>query len=65
MSERRSRIHTSYPLPKSRRRELLDVARPAANYQPDPVSEQDLRLMRLIEMYLHPHFTAAVTSVTR
>jgi len=49
MSERRARIHTEHELPKTRRCELLDVARSSAYYHPDPVSEADLALMRLID----------------
>lgn len=49
MSERRVQIHTEHPLPKTRRCELLDVARSTAYYQPKPVSERDLELMRLID----------------
>ena len=36
-------------LPKTRRCELLDVARSSAYYQPELVSAQDLALMRLID----------------
>ena len=49
MSERRAKIHTVHELPKTRRCELLDVARSTAYYRPDPVSEEDLALMRLID----------------
>ena len=49
MNERRARIHTNHALPKSRRCELLGVARSTAYYQPEPLCEQDLRLMRLID----------------
>ncbi len=49
MSERRTQIHTAHALPKTRRCELLDVARSSAYYRPEPVSEQDLTLMRLID----------------
>ena len=53
MSERRAQIHTAHALPKTRRCELLDVARSSAYYRPEPVSEDDLALMRLIdEIYL-------------
>ncbi len=49
MSERRERIHTAHKLPKTRRCELLDVARSTAYYRPTPVSDDDLRLMRVID----------------
>ncbi len=49
MSERREKIHTEHELPKTRRCELLGVARSSAYYHPEPVSEADLALMRLID----------------
>jgi len=49
MSERREQIHTEHGLTKTRRCELLDVARSTAYYRPEPVSEEDLVLMRLID----------------
>ena len=49
MSERRAQIHATHELPKTRRCELLDVARSSAYYRPEPVSEEDLELMRLID----------------
>ena len=49
MSERRAQIQVPHKLPKSRRGELLGVARSTAYYQPRTVSEEDLRLMRLID----------------
>lgn len=49
MSERRAKIHTAHELPKTRRCELLDVARSSAYYRPEPVSRADLALMRLID----------------
>ena len=49
MSERRAQIHTSDPLAKTRRCELLAVARSTAYYKPEPLCEQDLMLMRLID----------------
>ncbi len=49
MSERRAQIHTEHGLTKTRRCELLDVARSSAYYHPEPVSEADLALMRLID----------------
>jgi putative transposase len=53
MSERRAQIHTAHELPKTRRCELLDMARSSAYYRPEPVSEEDLALMRLLdEMHL-------------
>ena len=49
MSARRAQIHTEHGLAKTRRCELLDVARSSAYYHPEPVSEADLALMRLID----------------
>ena len=49
MSERRAHIHTTHQLSKSRRCELLGVARSTAYYRPESVSEEDLSLMRLID----------------
>ena len=49
MSERRAQIQVPHKLPKSRPCELLGVARSTAYYQPRTVSEEDLRLMRLID----------------
>jgi putative transposase len=49
MSERREKIHTEHELTKTRRCELLEVARSSAYYHPEPVSEADLALMRLID----------------
>lgn len=49
MSERRANIHTAHELSKTRRCELLDVARSTAYYCPKPVNEEDLALMRLID----------------
>ena len=49
MSERREQIQKAHPLPKTRRCELLDVARSTAYYRPTPVSDDELRLMRVID----------------
>jgi putative transposase len=49
MSERRATILTAHELPRTRRCELLDVARSSAYYRPEPVSQEDLVLMRLID----------------
>jgi putative transposase len=49
MSERRERIHMDHELPKTRRCELLDLARSSAYYRPRPFSDADLALMRLID----------------
>jgi len=49
MSERRGRIHAEHALSKTRRCELLEVARSTAYYRPEPVSEEDLALMRRID----------------
>ena len=53
MSERREQIQSEHALSKTRRCQLLGVARSSAYYRPQPVSEEDLMLMRLIdEIYL-------------
>lgn len=49
MSERREKIQTVHALPKTRRCTLLEVARSTAYYRPEPVSAEDLMLMRLID----------------
>ena len=49
MSERRGQIHTAHKLPKRRRCELLEVARSTAYYRPTPITDDDLRMMRLID----------------
>ena len=49
MSERRALIHEGHALPKMRRCELLAVARSTAYYRPEPLDEEDLALMRLID----------------
>ena len=49
MSERRTHIHAEHGLPKTRRCKLLDVAHSTAYYRPEPASEADLALMRLID----------------
>jgi putative transposase len=49
MSERRARIHAVHELPKTRRCELLNVARSTAYYRLEPVDEEELALMRLID----------------
>ena len=49
MSERREKIHAEHELAKTRRCALLEVARSTAYYSPEPVSEEDLALMRLID----------------
>jgi len=49
MSERRAQIQISHPLAKAQRCELLAVARSTAYYQSEPVSQEDLQLMRLID----------------
>ena len=49
MSERRVDIHLKHELPRTRRCELLEVARSTAYYRPAPVREGDLVLMRLID----------------
>ncbi len=49
MSERRAAIHHAHTLPKTRRCRLLAVPRSTAYYQDKPVSDDDLRVMRLID----------------
>ena len=49
MSERRVKIHTEHELPKTRRCELLGVARSSAYYRPKLIANEDLVLMRLID----------------
>ena len=49
MSERRAQIHAKHALPKTRRCELLEVARSTAYYRPEPVTQADLELMRRID----------------
>ena len=46
MSERRGQIHEQHALSKTRRCELLDVARSSAYYRREP-GEADLAVMRL------------------
>ena len=56
MSERRAAIQSAHRLSKTRRCELLGVARSSAYYPCRAVSEEELELMRLIdELHLqHP-----------
>ena len=49
MNERRSQIHATHALPKSRRCKILQLSRSTAYYRAEPVSEQDLLLIRLID----------------
>ena len=49
MSERRAQIHTEHGFAKTRRCELLNVARSTAYYRREPISQGDLMLMRLID----------------
>jgi putative transposase len=49
MSERRAQIRKDHPLAKTRRCELLSVARSTADYRPEPLGEEDLALIRLID----------------
>ena len=49
MSERRAQIQIAHGLPKTRRCELLNVARSTAYYRPGRVSQADLELMRRID----------------
>ena len=53
MSERRAQIHVDHALSRTRRCELLGVARSTAYYQPQAISDEELALMRQIdEMHL-------------
>ena len=53
-------IDRTHPLPVVRQCQLLDVARSTASYQPTPVSETTLALMRrLDELHLHYPFAGA------
>ncbi len=57
MNERREHIQSEHALAKTRRCELLDVARSSAYYRPKPVNAEDLVLMRLIdEVHLRKPF---------
>jgi putative transposase len=49
MSERRAQVHAAHALSKTRRCQLLQLPRSTAYYSPEPVSAQDLVLMRLID----------------
>ena len=49
MSERRAQIQIEHKLSKTRRCELLEVARSTAYYRAEPFGERDLALMRLID----------------
>ncbi|SFK29084.1 putative transposase [Nitrosomonas aestuarii] len=42
-------VHKVHQLPRTRRCELLDIPRSSSYYQPQPVSEEDKALMRLID----------------
>ena len=53
MSERRAQIHVDHALSRTRRCELLGVARSTAYYPPQAISDEELALMRQIdEMHL-------------
>jgi putative transposase len=49
VSERRAAINSAHELPKIRRWALLKITRSTAYYQPEPVSDDDLRVMHLID----------------
>lgn len=49
MSERREAVHSAHELAKTRRCALLEIPRSTAYYRPEPISEDDLRVMRLID----------------
>lgn len=49
MSERRAQIHVDHALSRTRRCELLGVARSTAYYQPQAISDEELALMRQID----------------
>ena len=42
-------VHKVHQLPRTRRCELLDIPRSSSYYHPQPVSEEDKALMRLID----------------
>jgi putative transposase len=49
MSERRAQVHAEHKLSKIRRCELLQIARSSAYYRAEPISNDDLKLMRLLD----------------
>jgi len=58
--ERNAMIDRTHPLPVVRQCQLLKLARSTAYYQPTPVSETTLALMRRFdELHLHCPFAGA------
>ena len=54
-------VSAAHELPISHQCKLLDLARSTYYYEPQPVSDEDLQLMRLIdECYLERPFYGAV-----
>ena len=49
MAERKTMIDRTHKLPITRQAELLDISRGAVYYQPRPISEADLALMRRLD----------------
>ncbi|UIF88681.1 IS3 family transposase (plasmid) [Cupriavidus necator] len=59
-AERKAMIDREHALPVSRQVKLVGIARSSAYYQPQPVSEADLKLMRRIdELHLEHPFAGA------
>jgi putative transposase len=53
-------IDRTHDLPVVRQAELLELARSSVYYEPQPISESDLRLMRRIdELHLEHPFAGA------
>ncbi|WP_441627206.1 IS3 family transposase [Cupriavidus sp. 2MCAB6] len=60
IAERKAMIDRDHPLPVSRQVKLVGIARSSAYYQPRPVSDADLKLMRRIdELHLEHPFAGA------
>lgn len=60
MAERNALIDRTHALPLARQAAALGISRGSLYYQPHPVSEADLRLMRRIdELHLEPPFAGA------
>nr|WP_224011286.1 IS3 family transposase [Cupriavidus pinatubonensis] len=60
IAERKAMIDRDHPLPVSRQAKLVGIARSSAYYQPRPVSDADLKLMRRIdELHLEHPFAGA------
>ncbi|WP_373429608.1 MULTISPECIES: IS3 family transposase [Cupriavidus] len=60
IAERKAMIDRDHPLPVSRQVKLVDISRSSVYYQPRPISDADLRLMRRIdELHLEHPFAGA------